>query len=57
MGVSAPGEVFAAGIRGSREARQALPVATEEGPFREKLKGYGIESADNAEVLWNFEKF
>ncbi len=28
-----------------------------EGPFRERLKGYGIESGDTTQVLWNFEKF
>ncbi|KAB0496460.1 glutathione peroxidase [Pseudomonas vancouverensis] len=28
-----------------------------EGPFRERLKGYGIESANTTDVLWNFEKF
>jgi glutathione peroxidase len=26
-------------------------------PFREKLKGYGIETNAEPEVLWNFEKF
>jgi glutathione peroxidase len=26
-------------------------------PFREKLKGYGIEGNPDPEVLWNFEKF
>lgn len=26
-------------------------------PFREKLKGYGIETTSDPEVLWNFEKF
>ena len=26
-------------------------------PFREKLKGYGIEANADPEVLWNFEKF
>jgi glutathione peroxidase len=26
-------------------------------PFREKLKGYGIEGNPEPEVLWNFEKF
>jgi glutathione peroxidase len=26
-------------------------------PFREKLKGYGIETAPAPEILWNFEKF
>lgn len=35
----------------------ALPASTGEGPFRERLKGYGIQSDDTTEVLWNFEKF
>ena len=26
-------------------------------PFREKLKGYGIETNPEPEILWNFEKF
>ena len=34
---------------------QALSVG--EVPFREKLKGYGIETRPEPEVLWNFEKF
>ena len=35
----------------------AQPEAIGEGPMREKLKAYGVEPADKAEVLWNFEKF
>jgi len=35
----------------------ARPEATGEGPMREKLKGYGVDPADRADVLWNFEKF
>jgi glutathione peroxidase len=35
----------------------AQPSAIGDGPFRERLKGYGIESGDPVEVLWNFEKF
>ena len=34
----------------------AQPHATGDGPFRERLKGYGMES-EPSEVLWNFEKF
>lgn len=34
----------------------AQPRATGDGPFRERLKGYGVES-EASEVLWNFEKF
>jgi glutathione peroxidase len=26
-------------------------------PFREKLKGYGIDTLPEPEILWNFEKF
>lgn len=33
------------------------PVATGEGPFRERLKGYGVVAENQADVLWNFEKF
>jgi glutathione peroxidase len=36
---------------------QAYPGATGDGPFREKLKGYGIEAGEPTDVLWNFEKF
>ena len=39
------------------ELTAAQPSATGDGPFRERLKGYGIESGDPKEVLWNFEKF
>lgn len=35
----------------------AQPAATGDGPFRERLKGYGIISQDTTQVLWNFEKF
>ena len=33
------------------------PVATGDGPFRERLKGYGVHAENQADVLWNFEKF
>ena len=33
------------------------PEAAGTGPFRERLKGYGITSASERDVLWNFEKF
>lgn len=33
------------------------PVATGDGPFRERLKGYGVHPENQADVLWNFEKF
>jgi glutathione peroxidase len=35
----------------------AQPVAVGDGPFRERLKGYGVSAASPADVLWNFEKF
>lgn len=39
------------------ELTAAQPGSTGEGPFRERLKGYGIESENTTDVLWNFEKF
>jgi glutathione peroxidase len=35
----------------------AQPKAAGDGPFRERLKGYGINPGKPADVLWNFEKF
>ena len=35
----------------------AQPAATGEGPMREKLGGFGIQTNPAPEVLWNFEKF
>jgi glutathione peroxidase len=35
----------------------AQPVAMGEGPFRERLKDYGVHPENPADVLWNFEKF
>ncbi|MFM0740950.1 glutathione peroxidase [Paraburkholderia xenovorans] len=35
----------------------AQPAATGEGPFRERLKGYGVNPENQTDVLWNFEKF
>jgi glutathione peroxidase len=35
----------------------AQPAAIGEGPFRERLKGGGIDGGKPDEVLWNFEKF
>ena len=32
-------------------------VSVNEVPFREKLKGYGIDGNAEPEILWNFEKF
>jgi glutathione peroxidase len=40
-----------------RELTAARPQAIGEGPFREKLKGYGVNPANQSDVLWNFEKF
>jgi glutathione peroxidase len=35
----------------------AQPAAIGEGPFRERLKGFGVDGGTPDEVLWNFEKF
>ena len=35
----------------------AQPTAIGDGPFRERLKGYGIDPKSQVDVLWNFEKF
>jgi glutathione peroxidase len=35
----------------------AQPAAIGEGPFRETLKGYGVNPKNPVDVLWNFEKF
>jgi glutathione peroxidase len=35
----------------------AQPSAIGDGPFREKLKGYGVNPKNHVDVLWNFEKF
>ena len=35
----------------------AQPAAVGDGPFRERLKGYGVDPKDPTDVLWNFEKF
>ncbi|HUN86089.1 MAG TPA: glutathione peroxidase [Terracidiphilus sp.] len=38
-------------------ASQPRATSVSEVPFREKLRGYGIESNEEPELLWNFEKF
>lgn len=38
-------------------AAQPKAAGTSETPLREKLKGYGIETLPEPEILWNFEKF
>lgn len=38
-------------------AAQPNAVSVSEVPFREKLKGYGIDTLPEPEILWNFEKF
>jgi glutathione peroxidase len=38
-------------------AAQPKAISVSEVPFREKLKGYGIDGNPEPEVLWNFEKF
>jgi glutathione peroxidase len=40
-----------------RALTTAQPDATGDEPFRERLKGYGIEPNPVPDVLWNFEKF
>jgi glutathione peroxidase len=36
---------------------QPRAISLDAVPFREKLKGYGIETQPEPEILWNFEKF
>jgi len=38
-------------------AAQPKAIAVNEVPFAQKLKGYGIETNPEPEILWNFEKF
>ena len=38
-------------------AAQPKAVSVSEVPFREKLKGFGIEANAEPELTWNFEKF
>ena len=38
-------------------AAQPKAVSLSEVPFREKLKGYGIDANPEPELTWNFEKF
>ncbi len=38
-------------------AAQPKAVSVSDVPFREKLKGFGIETLPEPELLWNFEKF
>ena len=38
-------------------AAQPKAISVTEVPFRQKLKGYGIEANPDPEILWNFEKF
>ena len=38
-------------------AAQPKATSVSEVPFREKLKGYGIDGNPDPEILWNFEKF
>lgn len=38
-------------------AAQPKAVSNSDVPFREKLKGYGIDTLPEPEILWNFEKF
>ena len=36
---------------------QAVPSATGDGPFRERLESRGVPTNAKPDVLWNFEKF
>ena len=36
---------------------EAQPQAIGDGPFRERLQGFGINPGEPKDVLWNFEKF
>jgi len=38
-------------------AAQPKAISVSQVPFRDKLKGYGIETNPDPELLWNFEKF
>ncbi len=38
-------------------AAQPNAVSVNTPPWREKLKGYGIDTLPEPEILWNFEKF
>jgi glutathione peroxidase len=38
-------------------AAQPKATSTSDVPFREALKGYGIQPNPDPEILWNFEKF
>jgi glutathione peroxidase len=38
-------------------AAQPKATSNAETPFRERLRGYGIETLPEPEILWNFEKF
>jgi glutathione peroxidase len=38
-------------------AAQPKALSVSEVPFRETLKGYGIDTLPEPEILWNFEKF
>ncbi len=40
-----------------RQLTAAQPVATGEGPMREKLAGFNIQTNPAPAILWNFEKF
>lgn len=39
------------------ELTKAIPAATGEGPMRQRLEGFKIETNPAPDVLWNFEKF
>lgn len=40
-----------------QQLTRAQPRASGDGPFRERLQGFGITPNNPPDVLWNFEKF
>lgn len=40
-----------------RALTQAIPTSPNDGPFRDRLRGYGMEPNPAPELLWNFDKF
>ena len=40
-----------------RSLTAAKPTAVDDGPMRERLKGYGIDAGLHGELVWNFERF
>jgi glutathione peroxidase len=40
-----------------KQLTAAQPAAIGDGPFRERLQGYGLTPGAPTDILWNFEKF